>query len=550
MSLQEKINEYIQLVKNKPVTEIAKAKVQLRLTALESNIRTYPDYGQSIADNLINQDFTKRSTDIYRLVIDSSSVPTVEKEGVFNYSAYKQHGIVEPLSVELEEISVKIDSGNTLIPGAVNSLDTLIEEKNKLLARQSAIDLNKVVQDKILNDKIDFGDTLAPKSAISESPQEDKNPKNLNSKVSKVVKAKQEIFIPETKVSVFDPIKNQTGTQLIEGDTHDPMLLEYFAPNFRFNNTPTYFYTRKEFLSGDSFNTNINVSGSSFNVDSGADFEVSLSGGTFGFNCNIFMEKNNSKLFVFGSNVIGRTKTFQIEKATVVNFSIEFKLNGKTFTISTNSPDKVSSSGNTYPAVKLIQMGDSWKLRFSGADYAFFKGDLQYNAVELTVKITNKIASSNIFNKMQINNFSESHMEKFQNRDTISDGYTTAVFGKKPKIWMLGGTLLNDSYHKWYPNFRQYWFDSLRGSVLASKNEVLCIGIPSAFIFMECYPVGLSMASGADNEVLPSFSMGFIVKSYRTLPNITLRNFTVDSEDPNATRLSIINILNSGIAKV
>jgi hypothetical protein len=140
---------------------------------------------------------------------------------------------------------------------------------------------------------------------------------------------------------------------------------------------------------------------------------------------------------------------------------------------------------------------------------------------------------------MSITNFTETHNEKFQYKDTMSSSQIAYIFGRSPLTWIVSGTLLNDVYAKWYPTFREYWHGELRGSVLAARQRYAVFSIPAAYIYMICYPVGLNMLNTAGSDALVSFSMAFFVKGFQTIPNISTRNIVLGSDSPQRTAVEM-----------
>lgn len=131
--------------------------------------------------------------------------------------------------------------------------------------------------------------------------------------------------------------------------------------------------------------------------------------------------------------------------------------------------------------------------------------------------------STRIYNQFSLNTLTETHQEKFQIEDTMSEGQVAFSFGRAPNSWMVSGTLINDRLHDWYAKFRELWDKHIRASQLIANGSVLLLVIPSAKLAIECYPVMLSMPSNVQTEVTVPFSMSFFVKDFRTTPGIQNR---------------------------
>lgn len=121
------------------------------------------------------------------------------------------------------------------------------------------------------------------------------------------------------------------------------------------------------------------------------------------------------------------------------------------------------------------------------------------------------------YNQFTLNTLAESHNERYQLVDSMDQGQVIFSFGKKPEIWAISGSVINDVYNNWLTKLREVWEEHLRLSKLVQKGKYARIVIPSQRLAFNCYPIGLTITHGDSNESLPSFTMALFIREYKSL---------------------------------
>lgn len=130
--------------------------------------------------------------------------------------------------------------------------------------------------------------------------------------------------------------------------------------------------------------------------------------------------------------------------------------------------------------------------------------------------ISNPFSSGARYNQFTLKGFRETHSERFQVVETLG-GQINFNFGKKPEIWSIYGTLINDRFGNWLSKSRGVWENYIRMEALISNGQYLRVVIPSSNIAFNCYPVEFTLDHSAENEVMPSFSMSMIIKDWNDI---------------------------------
>lgn len=168
------------------------------------------------------------------------------------------------------------------------------------------------------------------------------------------------------------------------------------------------------------------------------------------------------------------------------------------------------------------------------------KNDIIKDPFQTSSGIKNKV-----YNQFMLTQTIEMYNEKFQLEDTFSSGSVSFFFGEKPEIWTFSGLLYNDLIHGWHTKMRELWHDYIRGTVLAEKGKYLSIIIPSTWLRVDCYPIGLTISHNVESENVSPFTMSVIIKKARTLNIFTNRlNFSTDGKGAIKTLNSIVDVLN------
>jgi hypothetical protein len=157
-----------------------------------------------------------------------------------------------------------------------------------------------------------------------------------------------------------------------------------------------------------------------------------------------------------------------------------------------------------------------------GAPGAFSQGELEEQTTQVTAAdIHNPFKGGARYNQFILKGLQESHNEKYQIMDTLTEGQVIFSFDRKPEIWSLTGVLLNDIYSNWLGKFRHVWHEHLRISQLVKNGKYARFVIPSLQIAFNGYPIGLNLQHVSEQETAASFSMAvFIreVKMFETFP--------------------------------
>lgn len=126
------------------------------------------------------------------------------------------------------------------------------------------------------------------------------------------------------------------------------------------------------------------------------------------------------------------------------------------------------------------------------------------------------------YNQFSVTALNQTYGEKFQIDEVLTRGLAIQAFGKKPRIWMISGTLINDLVSKWKVKFEEAFDNYLNISALSKSNAYVLFTIPAAGIQFSCYPLSLDLSTSISNEANVPFNMPVLVRSCRRLTTINV----------------------------
>lgn len=126
-----------------------------------------------------------------------------------------------------------------------------------------------------------------------------------------------------------------------------------------------------------------------------------------------------------------------------------------------------------------------------------------------------------LYNQFKLVSLAESYAEKFQIVDTLSDSFMTFSFGRRPEVWSLAGTLINDIGSDQLGKFRTLYEDYIRLSALEKRKKKMVLTVPALGIQVCGYAVAFVPQNNADGvaSVVP-FNLQFVVTNVTHLPQI------------------------------
>lgn len=102
------------------------------------------------------------------------------------------------------------------------------------------------------------------------------------------------------------------------------------------------------------------------------------------------------------------------------------------------------------------------------------------------------------------------YREKVQIDEVLSDNYVAHFFGQEAPIWSYSGILLNTWQDDWLPNFLRLYSSVLRGTKLASLNNVIRLKYDSLVVSGTL--LGFNWELSGANEMLIPFGFQLLVK--------------------------------------
>lgn len=389
---------------------------------------------------------------------------------------------------KLKEVMLSTDSISQNYAKASTELDVLedvaLRSKEELQSQSTSF---KILSDATKEEANRVGNTLSikppPVTALTfPSSKETTLKKKSTSTVSKrkfqTTERVNTSSVPVTPIKVTESLISSSATQLLDRDLFDPRLLEFIVPKFRESSSSSYFYTVTEFKPVSK--SQVILEAMKFKLYGDSQVAVTRTLGTLG---EVYINRDLAVTVPYKSYI----KTYKNE--SILGFS--YVLNGK-----------------IRPPINITVLGNN-----------LYQVIFDLDCI-IRVQFSTSVSTSRLFNQMSITNYTETHNEKFQIRDTLSEGQIASVFGSKPEIWSISGKLLNDAYSKWYPTFRDYWESELRASILVEQSKFAVLFVPSVSIYLSVYPIALTMLSSSVNSVLCAFNMAMYVKTFRTLPEI------------------------------
>lgn len=106
----------------------------------------------------------------------------------------------------------------------------------------------------------------------------------------------------------------------------------------------------------------------------------------------------------------------------------------------------------------------------------------------------------------------ESHQEKVQVVDVLSDNYVAYFFGQSPPIFTYQGTLLNTYQDDWRSAFSIIYNEIIRGTKLARRRRLLTLTYDNVAVTGTA--IAMSQTLTADMEMAADFTLEILVKRY------------------------------------
>lgn len=132
-----------------------------------------------------------------------------------------------------------------------------------------------------------------------------------------------------------------------------------------------------------------------------------------------------------------------------------------------------------------------------------------------------------VYNQFKMTGLQETHTEKFQIVDTLADTFMTFAYGRRPEVWSMSGTLINDIASDQLGKFRELYDKYLRIGALANLKKKMVLTVPALGLEIFGYAVAFVPQSSSEGvQTVVPFNLQFVVTNVSRLPQITKLNDT------------------------